>query len=338
MARPAERPRPGPPVEGRASQVRFDEGTLATDAPEPWPRTGPLPVQGSLQDAGRWAKDLVDHLTESDDLALERLAPAYLFPEGVVEATAELVDHQGQRWTLFAYDEADRETAGAFERACDLFERRDLPEPIYYAPAPLEPTDGPGDPFTSFGPHLLSPWPEDRERVEGTYAIWWATDDEDDLDAWAGTEQVGRTLTALEGIEPHAWARILKALGHVEEGQDPVALPEDDHQLLVEGPEGQPVLLTFSQARGLRFHLHIEQASTAYRDAFWHLVAEHYEQARANGRFTEADAGDGSEATDWWWTMTRLATTDVEVLVVGGVVVGRPSHPWSGSDDTPAVA
>lgn len=338
MARPAERPRPGPPVEGRAPQDPFDEGTLATDAPEPWPRTGPLPVQGSLQDASRWARGLVDHLAERDDLALERLAPAYLFPEGVVEATAELVDAGGKRWTVFAYDEADREAGRAFERVRDLFDQRDLPRPVYYAPAPLEPAGGPGDPFTRFGPHLLAPWPEDRQRVEGTYAIWWATEAGDDMDAWAGTERVGRTLRALEGVEPHAWARILEALGHVEEGQDPVALPEDDHQLLVEGPEGQPVLLTFSQARGLRFHLHIEQASIAYRDAFWRLVAEHYEQARASGRFDEDQATEGSEATDWWWTMTRLATTDVELLVVGGVIVGQPSHPWSGSDGSPAIA
>lgn len=338
MARPAERPRPGPPVEGSAPQVPFDEGALATDAPEPWPRTGPLPVQGTLQDAARWAQSLADHLAQHPDRVLRRLGPAYLFPEGVVEATAELVDDDGQRWAVFAYDETDPRAAAAFARVGELFEQRELPTPVYYAPEPFEPADRSGDPFTRFGPHLLSPWPDQHEAVEGTYAIWWATEEVPSLAAWSQTEDVTRTLAALEGVEPHAWARILQALGHVEDGQDPVALPEEAHQLMVQGPEGLPVLLTFSQDRGLRFHLHIDRTPAAYRDAFWTLLADHYERERTAGRLQDAEAVTGSEATDWWWTMTQLGSADVEVLVVGGVILGTPSHPWSGSDEGPAVA
>lgn len=338
MARPAERPGPDPPVEGQAAQASFDEGALATDAPEPWPRTGPLPPQGSQREARRWARALADHLDQVPALEVRRLGPAYLFAEGVVEATAELADRQGHRWAVFAYDEADPRAAAAFARVQALFERRTLPTPVYYAPEDLEATDEEGDPFTGFGPHLLAPWPSHREPVEGTYAVWWATDRVPDLGRWSGAEAVGRALTALEGAEAQALDRILAALGEAEDHDGPGELPEEPHQLLVEGPEGRPVLLTFSQGRGLRFHLHIEQTPPAYRDAFWTLVADHYERQRATGELGEIRSGQASDATDWWWQMTQLGQADLEVLVVGGVIVGQPSDPWSGSQGSPAVA
>lgn len=280
------------------------EGELATDAPAAWPHNGPRPPPEDPAGLGAtfWSLQLVDRLDGLNGLTVTKPQAAYLLEEGLVEAACEVEDADGQRWPVFAFPQATPEASATYAAIREGFEAEGRQRPVYYAPEPLDLDAEPGQlPLVPLAAHHFGPWPEDQ-AAPGLYAIWWASDTDQDPLSWPGLKTLERAWAALEGLEGHLAAVLLAQTGDLPEETEEIALPDDPEERLLMGPDGLAILLHYGGKPPLMLGLPVDDISPAKRDLFWEGFAGlcRLRRQEAEQWGLDPEAGDGSGTEAWW--------------------------------------
>ncbi len=160
---------------------------------------------------------------------------------------------------------------------------------------------------------------------KGQYAMWWAEQVGEQFHYSPTYELLDRIYREINGLEVRAFALILHELGMIEEEYEFTAstLTDSTVEIPVEGPEGVPILISFSQHRGVRFHFHTQRATPEYRDLFLNLFLLRIKVWRREADLEQIRRLD-SPAYIWWRELgkrLRLSTASSEqaISAVGSV-------------------
>ncbi|RDI95363.1 hypothetical protein DV704_07260 [Meiothermus sp. QL-1] len=298
---------------------------LFTNAPAHWPRVRLEGLIASEAPEAQAANRLIFATTietvfrrsglqvlEADVLRLTR--------EGVLEIPLRVRDGTLE-YDLFFYPVADEKAAAHYVAVLELAQKWGRIRPIFYS------TDD-----------LLSIYPAEIETVarrdrlyiqatlsapKGQYAMWWAEEEGEQFHYSTTYELFDRIYRELNGLEMRAFALILLELGMIQDEYEFTAssLTDTTVEIPVEGPEGVPLIITFSQHRGLRFHFHLERTSPEYRDLFLNLVLLRLRAWRKTTPMDQIRRLD-SPAYIWWRELgkrLRMSPAEQAISAVGSI-------------------
>lgn len=251
---------------------------------------------------------------EADVLRLTR--------EGVLEIPLRVRAEDGE-YDLFFYPIADEKAAAHYVAVHELAQKWGRIRPIFYST----------DDLLAIYPETLEPVTR-RDRLyiqaalsapKGQYAMWWAQAPGELFHYSSTYDLFDRIYREINGLEMRAFALILLELGMIQEEYEFTSstFPDSTVEIPVEGPEGVPILISFSQHRGLRFHFHMDRASAEYRDLFLNLFLLRLKSWRKESDLEHIRRLD-SPAYIWWRELgrrLRLSTSSGEhaISAVGSV-------------------
>jgi len=136
----------------------------------------------------------------------------------------------------------------------------------------------------------------------GPYAMWWATDEGQRFSQSACFRSWGSVYHTLDGIETWAVSLALRTLGALGNETMRVTYPPGMKAYFVEGPMGEPLVLSLSQEKGIRFHFNAERCPAEYRDRFVDSFARCLGLLRREieAEVGQLDAVSNPRALDWW--------------------------------------
>jgi len=281
-----------------------------TNAPSHWPpvitRVFPVPMtpQERLEAFFAVAAGLKEGL-DSTNGACEFKCMAYHFLDyyGLLEVDAMVRDGATTIPVLFLYS-ADYDSASYFAGAQEFFQRRGLPQPVYYAPGSL-PGSYARSPFKPFELKNLEKW---KGKVpQGEYAMWWNTQQDPLFLHSYASPLIGRFYRGLEGYETYLFNVLLRQLEIKTDDDAAVKLPVKPYRIPCVGPEDQLVILSFSREKGVQFHFPVRTCAPYYRDAFWAVLASYADGLRAWAKHNTVRpilyAEGHGPPTEWWRSM-----------------------------------
>ncbi len=299
---------------------------LVTNAPSEWPKVFVEGIIKSDVSEVRKANRLmfattVETLFRKSGLEVIEADVLRITKEGVVEIPLRVRAADGE-YDLFFYPVADAKAAGHYVAIHEIGQKWGRLRPVFYS------TDD-----------LMSIYPEELESVaakdrlyvqasltppKGQYAMWWATQPGEHFHYSPTFEIYDRLYRELNGLELRAFALILKEIGMIQEEYEvnTGTLTDSTVEIPLEGPEGVPIIVSFSQSRGLRFHFHMDRASAEYRDLFLNLFLLRLKNWRRDTLIEGIKRLD-SPAFIWWRELgkrLRLQThVDTAISAVGSV-------------------
>ena len=146
--------------------------------------------------------------------------------------------------------------------------------------------------------------------LQGTYAMWWSTEE----DAYFPNAPIQRLYhqiyTTIKGYETYMVGYILseiKMKGY--EDLNRVQLPNEQQEIPVKGPEYQPILISLSMEKGIRFHFSKENTNKNYIHHFLTQIHLSLKELRnlLEQQGIEEDTSRESCGLDWFQYITRLS-------------------------------
>jgi len=301
--------------------------TLFTNAPEHWPRVHIEGLIASTAPEVKAANRLMFATTaetvfrrsgiqvlEADVLRLTR--------EGVLEIPLRVRAEDGE-YDLFFYPIADEKAAAHYVVVNELAQKWGRIRPIFYST----------DDLLAIYPETLEPV-TNRDRLyiqaalsapKGQYAMWWAEQMGEQFHYSSTYDLFDRIYREINGLELRAFALVLRELGMIEQEYEftTTTFTDSNVEIPVEGPEGVPIIISFSQHRGVRFHFHKDRASAEYRDLFLNLFLARVKLWRRDADLEQVKRLD-SPSYIWWRELgkrLRLSTSSSEhaISAVGSV-------------------
>ena len=238
--------------------------------------------------------------------------------KGVVDVHLRVRDANGEH-DLFFYPDADPWAAGHYEALQELAQRSlGRLRPIFYS-----------------NDDLAMVFPDPVENVvrrdklylnaalfpaKGQYAMWWAREQGEQFQYSPSFEYYDRLYREISGLEFSAFALVLLEIGIIQSEEEFIRMTMQDPnvEIPLEGPEGVPMMVSFSQQRGVRFHFHTVRASHEYRDLFLQLFVERVKLWKKTLSFKPHTMID-TPPMQWWKKLgQRLRETPPE-LAIGAV-------------------
>ncbi|WP_299426263.1 hypothetical protein [uncultured Meiothermus sp.] len=300
---------------------------LLTNAPDHWPKVRVEGLIASTAPEVRAANRLmfattVEAIFRKSGIQVLEADVLRLTREGVLEIPLRVRAEDGE-YDLFFYPVADEKAAAHYVSVYELARKWGRIRPIFYS------TDD-----------LLAIYPETLESVtrrdrlyiqaalsapKGQYAMWWAEQMGEQFHYSSTYDLFDRIYREINGLEMRAFALVLRELGMIEEEYEFTASTFSDStvEIPVEGPEGVPIIISFSQHRGVRFHFHMGRASAEYRDLFLNLFLLRVRLWRRDADLEQIKRLD-SPSYIWWRELgkrLRLSTSSSEhaISAVGSV-------------------
>jgi hypothetical protein len=276
---------------------------LYTNAPDHWPQVRLEGLITSRAPEARTANHLIFATTvetvfhnsgiqvlEADVLRLTR--------EGVLEIPLRVRAEDGE-YELFFYPIPDEKAAAHYVAVQELAQKWGRIRPVFYST----------DDLLAIYPEAIEPVTH-RDRLyiqaalsppKGQYAMWWARESGEQFHYSSTFDLIDRIYREINGLEMRAFALVLRELGMIQEEYEFTASTFSDSsvEIPVEGPEGVPMIISFSQHRGLRFHFHMGRASAEYRDLFLNLFLLRLKLWRRDADLEQVKRLD-SPAYIWW--------------------------------------
>lgn len=299
---------------------------LLTNAPAQWPKVLVEHIIPNEAPEVRKANQLmfattVETLFRKSGLEVLEADVLRITKEGVVEIPLRVRAPDGE-YDLFFYPVADEKAAGHYIALQELGRKWGRLRPVFYSP----------DDLLAIYPEAVEPVAS-RDRLyvqaslmppKGQYAMWWATQPGEQFHYSPTFELYDRLYRELNGLELRAFALILKEIGMIQEEYEvnSSTLTDSTVEIPLEGPEGVPIIVSFSQSRGLRFHFHMDRTSSEYRDLFLNLFLLRLKNWRRDTLIEGIKRLD-SPAFIWWRELgkrLRFQThVDTAISAVGSV-------------------
>jgi hypothetical protein len=124
------------------------------------------------------------------------------------------------------------------------------------------------------------------------------------------------------GLEKEVFALILLELGMIQEAEEfsELDLKGKPVEIPMEGPEGVPLIASYSDNRGVRIQVHTRRGTPEYRDLFLDLLIQRCKHWRKVAGVTREESS--SPPLDWWQSVAQRlrATPDEEVVRAVGAL------------------
>jgi hypothetical protein len=250
--------------------VRSGPIELITNAPTDWPRVyleGPLnartPTLHFITAVETQFRGSPVQVLEADVVRVTR--------QGVLVVPLRVKAPDGE-YDLFFYPEADEKAAGHFMAVQEIARKFGRLRPVFYS------TD---DLFAIYPDDVGEVARQDRLFIQaslmppkGQYAMWWADQPGERFELSQTYLLYDRLYREISGLEFSAFALLLVEIGMIQSEEEATAhtFPDQTVEIPLQGPEGVPMILSFSQARGIRFHFHIQRTPPEYRELFLNLA------------------------------------------------------------------
>ncbi|MCL6570043.1 MAG: hypothetical protein K6T35_14530, partial [Meiothermus silvanus] len=170
------------------------------------------------------------------------------------------------------YGQALGEAAGHYEALQALARKTGRFRPIFYSTDDLTLIypDPPAEPVARRDRLYVS---ASLFPTKGQYAMWWAERPGERFLLSRTYEIYDRIYHEVAGLETSAFAQILLELEMIQDEEEFALMTSVPSRIEIPllGPEGVPMVASFSPDRGIRFHLHMRHATSEYRDAFLEL-------------------------------------------------------------------
>lgn len=291
--------------------------SLTTNAPSRWE---PVVITGFRDDNSSDA-DLVNHMlfVEAAEDALEKsgsrvefLDYPRLLGSGIVRVPVFAKGLDGA-FDIFFYPRADEKAASHYAALLEAAKENKNFKPIFYAPSNLLEVR-PGAQAKALHQDRLF---IQRQNVplEGQYAMWWGNGSEP-FESSHAFKILDEIFSRANGQEDVLAGKIMEALGGKPGSLE---LPEDMLSINVKGPENIPLVISFSQKRGVRFHFHTKKTSPEIRDRFLEHVL------RWVSIWLPSPTRHSSDALEWWRNIQKktmsMTVFDVQqgVSAVGSI-------------------
>lgn len=300
---------------------------LYTNAPAHWPKVCLEGLIASAAPEVRAANRLifattVETLFRNSGIQVLEADVLRLTREGVLEIPLRVRAEDGE-YDLFFYPVADEKAAAHYVAVQELAQRWGRIRPIYYST----------DDLLAIYPETLEPVTY-RDRLfiqaslsapKGQYAMWWAQEPGEQFHYSSTFDLIDRIYREINGLEMRAFALLLLELGMIQEEYEFTASTFTDStvEIPIEGPEGVPIIISFSQHRGVRFHFHMERASAEYRDLFLNLFLLRLKTWRKEADLEHIKRLD-SPAYTWWRELGKrlhlsMSSSEHAISAVGSV-------------------
>ncbi|RIH86310.1 hypothetical protein [Calidithermus roseus] len=243
---------------------------LITNAPADWPRVwleGPLtahtPTLHFITAVETCFRGSQLQVLEADVVRVTR--------QGVLVVPLRVRAPDGE-YDLFFYPEADEKAAGHFMAVYEIARKFGRLKPVFYS------TD---DLFAIYPDDVGEVARQDRLFIQaslmpprGQYAMWWAEQPGERFELSPTYGLIDRLYREISGLEFSAFAQLLIEIGMIQSEEEATAytFPDQTVEIPLQGPEGVPIILSFSQARGIRFHFHTQRTPPEYRELFLNLA------------------------------------------------------------------
>lgn len=299
---------------------------LVTNAPSEWPKVF---VEGLIHSNapevrranGMMFTTTVETLFRKSGLEVMEADVLRITREGVLQIPLRVRAPDGE-YDLFFYPVADGKSAGHYVAVHEIGRKWGRIRPVFYSTEDL---------MTIYPEAIESVASKDRLYVQaslmppkGQYAMWWSNQPGEQFHYSPTFELYDRLYRDLNGLELRAFALILKEIGMIQNDYEvnTGTLTDSVVEVPLEGPEGVPIIASFSQSRGLRFHFHMDRASSEYRDLFLNLFLLRLKNWRRDTQIEGIKRLD-SPAFIWWRELgrrLRLQThVDTAISAVGSV-------------------
>lgn len=313
-----------------------ERAPMFTNAPPHWPtiRTmlfnpeAHVPARSAILQI-RTLGEMARHFqAQNGPTRLARVAVSHL-AEGGVLSYPGLVEDQGRHVPLLLYPQGFPDASGHYAGVCQEARKLGLADPVYYSHAPILPAP-PLPVLEALHPTHFST--EGPRPPAGDYAMWWETPGDEDVGSSPCIADIEAYYEALEGYQTYFLAAYAVRAGLVPEGTSRVALPKDLTFALC-APGDVPVLVTASEEKGVRFHLHSELVPASYRNNFMRALARAAKEMRAMAQQANAPRDVSALSPLRHWGMVRkpmqVDGKPLKLAALGIVVVHGRSAPGS---------
>jgi len=295
---------------------------LITNAPEHWPkiRLESLAIEDSPEQVATNRLRFVTALEvafRGSEVEVLEAGVLRLTREGIVEVPLRVRSPQGS-FDVFFYPNADGISAAHYVALHELGRKWGRINPVFYS------TDD-----------LMSVYPNEIEAIaskdqlyinaslaspKGQYAMWWALNTGEMFHYSPTFDLYDRIYREVNGLEAEAFSLILLELGMIEDQEEFTAskLTTSSVEIPLEGPEGVPIIASFSRERGVRFHFHIQRTSHEYRELFLNLFlfrVKDWKKHRPTIRLATPD----SPSYVWWRELGKRLRAQPSESAIGAV-------------------
>lgn len=302
--------------------VKISSIELVSNAPNHWPKIsmeGPL---GENTPEQRLANRLrfitaAEAVFRGSKIEVLEANVLRITSKGVIEVPLRLRAPEGE-YDVFFYPDADSWAAGHFQAVQGLAARSfGRIRPIFYS------NDDLGEVFPDEVEDVVR---QDKLYLnaalfpaKGEYAMWWAENPGERFELSPAFKTYDRLYREINGLEFSILAMIMLDIGIIqnEEEFDQESISSRSIKIPLEGPEGVPLILSFSEDRGIRFHLHTQRATAAYRDSLLELILQ---KIKLWKKCHPSESTRDSLALMWWKNLlgrTRETMEEQVVSVIG---------------------
>jgi hypothetical protein len=235
---------------------------------------------------------------------------------GLLEVPLRVRDLTGE-YDLFFYPRADARAAAHYRALLKLAGYSQRLRPIFYSVADLLSLP-PGPPEVVVRRDSLSV----RASLTppgGDYAMWWAEEGEGSFLLSPTFTLYNRIYRELAGLEAWAFGTLLQEVGMARDPREFLELAGREVEIPLEGPEGIPLIASYTPRRGIRFHFHIRRTPLEYRVLFLDLFL-HWVKLKKRRSPEPLDAAPTSPPLEWWKELeSRIQAEEEPVEMVGAI-------------------
>ncbi|MDX2005855.1 MAG: hypothetical protein SFU83_11305 [Meiothermus sp.] len=299
---------------------------LFSNAPSAWPKVRLEGLIPSLAPEAKTANSVAFATTieatfraASGGLQVLEANVERLTREGVIEVPLRVRAADGE-YDVFFYPVADEQSAAHFAGVSELARKWGRLRPVYYSSQTLPDTNPSPLPITQTDRLYLT---AAQASPKGQYAMWWANVSGERFHQSSTFDLVDRIYRELNGLEMRAYALILREIGMIHEEYEFTSgtMTDTTVEIPLEGPEGIPMIATYSQQRGLRFHFHMTLTSPEARDLFLNLFLMRIKAWKQEANLEHIKRLD-SPSYIWWRELgkrLRFTSGEQSIQAVGSV-------------------
>ncbi len=149
-----------------------------------------------------------------------------------------------------------------------------------------------------------------EELREGEYALWLPCVEDQVFTKSRITKKWTDIYAANKTVQSYIAAEILRHFGLIEDFINRIQLPVDTDTIAIQATEGEHIIISFSQEKGIRFHF---AESTAYNFRLDFLERFlHYCRAKKHQVDNEGWAQNLDNESAGWWESTVKVTANIE--------------------------
>lgn len=244
-----------------------------------------------------------------------------LLEEGALNIPVVFKSEEKGYSIFYIYDE---EQAKAFNSSKDLISDTDYPNALYISTIDCTKVTAKSNSLTSVNLSDLSY--NEKPELKVDYGMWWSENNDKIFHTSKSKESLDKIFECVKGYESYMFGYLLSEIKIKELKKfQRVALPANEQNFVVKGPEYLEIVISASQEKGIRFQFPKEKASHQYRERFLKQILSSLQafQVILIKKQVPKDEETDENGYDWYNFMTSvIEKKEKEGEINGEVVIG----------------